>query len=466
MMKFFRKYTKHLLAVFMALLLVVWLGGSAFTSLFQGGQMDLESVIGEAFGEPVRYIDRQVVSNQAEVLGSLGIPWNYIAARYRQEPLTYDEWFMLDLAAQKSGIYVSPENVALFRSNIHPQALEYVRKSYNISLERIDQILESFLRIDLMMRSAVSAVKISEADIQQFIRDAFEKAKIHAVIFPADKFIDESYQPTEEQIKEQFEKYKNVTSQPGNTLEFGYQIPEKVQVEYIKVNANLLKENQKITDEEAYDYWKEHKTEFTKPQTQPATQPSRESPKPYTTFTEAKPKVLEKLKDQRAKEEALRIANDLINQLSRPWANQPTTQPGNYKIPPDSQKSDKIYPNLIDQTQKKYSGILEYGRSKLVDQKSFRNVPNLGRASVFSGTQLQLSVGQAAFMVAGLEADPEETPKHARLFRSPYETCSEPATDVSGNAYVFRTVAAYPKQAPSSVDVVREQIIKDLRLPN
>ncbi|UCD27905.1 MAG: hypothetical protein JSV03_12475 [Planctomycetota bacterium] len=476
MMKFFRKYTKHLLAIFMALLLVVWLGGSALTNMLRADQTRSDEVRGEMFGKPVTLGDMRPFSNETLILESLTLPWKkpwlLLTGNIdlRENPLDYNEWYMLRQATIESGIYVSPEaveNIKFQLSRIYPGLLESVRNNKKISFRRIDQIIESFLCINNMAALSAGAIKVSEADILNFIRDAFEKIRINVVSFQSQQFIDDSYQPTEDEIKEHFEEYKTTASQPGETLEFGYQLPEAVQIDYIKVKVNTLKDRQQISDDEAREYWKDHQTEFMKPTTQPATspatQPKPEAPQPYTTATEALPDVITKLTENKAKAEALRIARELIIQLNRPWADSPTTQPYNYKQPPESETAEDIYPKLIARMEEKYSGVLEYSRTKLSDAKEISMIPGLGRAMFLPGTRQQLPFQEVAFMVAGLEANPKDDPGRARFYHNLYETCAEPAVDYDGNAYLIRTVAARPKQPPSSYQTVREKIIKDLR---
>ena len=249
--------------------------------------------------------------------------------------------------------------------------------------------------------------------------------------------------------------------------EFGYRRPEMVQVEYIQVNAaELASRLPNLTDDEAFSYWSEHKSEFLKPSTRPASSPATTQPEarpPYGTFTEARSQVFEKLKANKAREEALRLARDMIARLGRAWSDAPTTQPGGYKQPPESEKSDQVYPALVKIMQGRYPGVLKYARTALTDAKELAANVEIGRARAFAGTIRPVSFGDVAFMVCGLEADREADPDRARLFRNVYETCSEPLVDRRDNAYVFRNVAAVPRQAPPSWQDVREQLAEDVR---
>src|SRR5688572_31237195 len=75
MMKFFRKYNKQLLAVFMALLLLVWLGGDALSSIMHERYSPGKEVRGEAFGETVQIKHMQPSYNEAQILDRMVPYW-------------------------------------------------------------------------------------------------------------------------------------------------------------------------------------------------------------------------------------------------------------------------------------------------------------------------------------------------------------------------------------------------------
>ena len=488
MMKFFRKYTKQLLAVFMALLLVVWLGGSALQHIFDRSQEHLKTPRAKVFGKTVLIGDMQGVFRETEVLKSLGIEWEWMWAMsvaklgarnmqelqqlvgmVRQTPLTLEEWYMLDAAARHSGIQVSDEELDRFKAShrLTGEALAAVRDRRGYSLDTLDQAIRAYIRVSEMLESAVGAIKPSEADIQDVIRDSQEKASVSVVTLDASKFVDKNWQPTPEELQKQFDegKDKDPSSSRMSEQVFGYRQPEKVQVEYIRVDAEALAKRQKISDETAFEYWENHKAEFIKPTSQPVGIPpaSQPEPKQYDTFTEAKPKVIEQLARRAAQSEAQRLANEIISTLTKPWAGAPTTQPDNYATPPAGQESDKVYPNLVESLEPRYPGVLKYARTALQSQRELESNMEIGYA-MFRGSGQMVRLPQAAFMVPGLEAKKGANPDHTRLFRNVYQTCAEPFTDWSGNnVVVFRTVATKGKETAQSIDSVRENLITDLR---
>lgn len=489
MMKFFRKYMKQLLAVFMGLLLVIWLAGDALTSLLDTRRRELSIPRGEIFGKPVKLMDMQPVFNELHVLSALDVPWqmvwmypaqrlslseDHLRMNVRQirdtakHPLIEDEWYMLDAEARHRQVFVTQEAVDQFKQG-HGDSearLISIQRHYNLSTREVDEAIRSFVRVLEAVRQAGEGVKVSEADIQDFVRQTREQAKVNVVLFDSSKFEDKTYQPTEQEMKDLFERGKDRDPVLGSMTEFGYRRPERVQVEYIQVNAaELARKLPNLTDDEAFSYWSDHKSEFLKPSTRPASSPATTQPEarqPYGTFTEARSQVFEKLKANKAREEALRLARDMIARLGRAWSDAPATQPGGYRQPPESEKSDQVYPAMVKIMQARYPGALKYARTTLTDAQGLMVNMEIGRARAYAGTNRPVSFWDVAFMVCGLEADREADPDRARLFRNVYETCSEPLVDRQDNAYVFRNVAAAPRQAPPAWQDVRKRLTEDV----
>ncbi len=477
MMKFFRKYTTAMLAVFMSLLLVVWLGGTALTNMVSRRNDTGDTPVARAFGREVKEADLARIQNNTAIGQRLvpywNAPWSNLVAMLTgrdprmvarmREPLTLDEWYALDTEARENGVQVPAEQVAQYRSNIPTEYLTAVRDQQKLSLDEIDSVIRSYLRVVEFAVQGASAINVSEADVRDFIRQTSEKVKASFVVVDPSKLEDPKYQPTAEEIKAQFEKYKDKA--PGGPGQFGYQLPEATKLEYIEVETDALANYQVISEDEAHSYWEQHKAEFKRPASQPAasapaTRPAE--PKPYDYFSEAKPFVIKKLQHDKAVKAANRLAEELIRKLQEPWAAQPTTQPDGYHQPPASAMAPDLYSAIIKSQTAKLQNVLAFGQTWLLTSEGIAKTP-LGKTSAFADSPQRVPFDKVAFMVAGLSADKKADPAHARLFRNVYETCSEPVTDAAGNVYIFRNVAVRPAQAPASVDEVKDKVVKDLR---
>lgn len=462
MMKFFRKNTKYLLAVFMALLLVVWLLEDTIQSLGRGGGPDVEW--GQAYGETVSVDEIVSTNGVAEILTGLGLPWESLAGRMRK-PLNVKEWYMLDAEARRRNIYVPDSDVAKMRETFPPEAIQSVRNRRKVTNDEIDNALRSLLRVQKAFFTDLDAIKVSEADIQHYVRNTAEKAKVKLAILDASQFVDSTWEPTGEQYQEHFEKYRDKDPGAGEDS-FGYRKPEEAQIEYIQIKVEELARQQKVDDEYAHNYWKENKEKFTKP-SPPTTQPSTAPAEPYATYTEARDAVRKEIANQRARAAALRIGTDLAKALSAPWTTQPATAPSNfYRQPPADALDLQRYPRMMDAFREKAPGALAYQRTQMMTRQGMYTLGPVASAMALQGSPDAVALAHAAFLVQGLEASPKGSAfeRQARWFHNLYETLPEPFVDHAGNVYVFRTLAVLPKRPPESLTEVKDKIREDLRL--
>jgi len=511
MMKFFRKYTKHLLAVFMALLLVVWLAGDPIANWLARGSDQMENVLrGTLGGKEIRHRDALPILQEIEVLDSPELqatlqrrdlpPWKMIwysvprqlgvsdrmglyqshmeVARARgYEPLSEDEWFLLLTEARRNGIFVPSEAVERFKAEngIVGPLLRRLREHFPLKV--INSALQSYLMVQQQAAAACKAPPVSEADISQFVRRVCEQADVTVVTLAASskdkdgketsKFFDPSYTPSESELAALFDKHKNTASQPAG-MSFGYQQPAAVQIEYLKIDAAALRDKQIVDEETAFEYWKRHTKEFPMPtSTQPApgtTAPSPPEVKYYTTFAEAKKDVVGRLKKMKADEAAIRLAREIIENLREPWASSSSTQPAAEKEAPASQESLDVYTKALQEWSTKQPGVLSHVTLGMLEAPALAANSDIGRSAGYLGGPGGLRFQQAAFLVQGLEEEPDRQSEEYRYFRKLYETCVVPFTDENGNVYVFRPIAIRPAQAPASLDAVRERLIADARL--
>lgn len=479
MMKFFRKYTKHLLAVFMALLLIVWLGGQALQNLFNTERDISNEVIGNAFGAPVMQkelarIDAQNSIGQS-MLQAWSMPWfgavrqlglsqqalQYIAYQLRREPLTLEEWYLLDTEARRGNVHVTTEQVELVKSSLKPEVLAVIQERQRLSVDQIDQTIRAYLCVVETALRAANAVTISEADIQDQVRQSSEKVKADIVVVDPSKLVNTTYQPTPEELKAQFDKYKDKPAGLA-AADYGYLMPEVTQIEYIEVNVNEVIKSQAVADDEAFAYWMARKDEFKQPTSKPATtapaaatQPA--SPKPFETFYEARADVLKKIKHEKAARIAQRLAEEIAKKVSKTQTNPSQTQPAD-------EATLSLFKNTIaGMKNNKYSAALSTGRTSLATEEEMAGQPKIGQANAFADSSSPMPFSQLAFMATGLKAEQNKNENEARLFRGLLETCLETVADSAGNVYVFRNSSIRPAKAPETYEQVKAKLIEDVR---
>jgi hypothetical protein len=493
MMKFFRKYMKHFLVAGTVFLMIVFVGGSALTSMCDPSYArETEQIVrGTAFGEEVTFGDMQYSFVHANILArvvpSWDFPWVHLflgmgmnmdnlqmlvyQGQLRREPLSEDEWFMLLLASGSDDSYVSDQQIAEYKEGFQltPERLAAIRDNLKVSTTQIDRAIAAYARVLADANQVVSAVVASEADIQGIVRQTEQKINVDALIIASDNFLDESYEPTPEEIQSHYGEYKNQPAPAAPTgVLFGYQSPEEVKVEYIRIDADALIDRQAVSDDEAFEFWEkpENRNQFFKPQTQPAPGEKPAPREPYMTFAEARQEVMARLKKEKARREAISVARDLILRLSAPWADRPATQPSGFKEIPAEARSAEVYPELVESLRNPYPDALSFVRKDFMTIQELYADADLSQASAGSGRSRAV-LAQAAFYVPGTGMSPERAPDEQKLFfHNLYETVREPFVGSSGehegDVFVARTVAVRPPLAPP-LDDIRDQIITDVR---
>lgn len=477
MMKFLRKYNKHLLAIFMAGLLVAWLTGEALRQLLTPDET--AQVVARVYGKPVKLRDLTPYYRQAQTLTELGLRWQTIwqlslyeagvhpmMVRFEREALSEQEWYMLVTWARRQGIEISPKEVADFRQQLNKEAprVEFVRQRHGASLEEIDTAIADFLRVLEAVRRQASAVVVTEPELRRRMREVGEKVTVKFLPIPSRVFQDEKTPIPAEELQAQFDQYKDVAAGEGKP--YGYRLPAQVRIEYVSASIDDVARQIKIDEQRAYSYWKEHKSEFLKPEPTPATQTapaSRPAPQPYERFDEARADVIAKLQEQEAEKEVLALMRDFISRLNQAWQTAATGADG-YLIPPDAVKAADYLSREVDVfAKRRFGNTLKWNRTELLTQTALMSTPGLGQAATVDSRR-PTPLHSLAFEVQGLaenKKDDPTAPSEGRL--ALFQPAGSPLRDPQKNVYMFRVVEVLPSRPPASVEEVKADVERDVR---
>jgi hypothetical protein len=154
---------------------------------------------------------------------------------------------------------------------------------------------------------ASSVVKISQPERANVLASAEQQLAVNVLEFNAKDYLDKVPAPTDHQLKEQFDKYKDKPSN-GTGLNFGYKYPNRVKYDAVEVRREDVKKGvPPITTEDAALYYSQHKTLYVAT-TAPTTGPTANfnlKDEPTTRqmpYEEAKPKIIQTLLDERTDE--------------------------------------------------------------------------------------------------------------------------------------------------------------------
>lgn len=477
MMQFFRKYNKTLLAVFMAFLMVVFVGGSALQSLVAPdprGEVRWNSDFGEI--------------TQGN-LNDMDVKMKLASAFYPRLPdLQPVDLILLLREAESFGL--QPDAAAL-QAQLPEDLKTNIARFASQQHQRPGAVFQAMAEMETvqkMLAAMTSSYEPTEAELRAAAEEVLRKAKVEAVVLPAKVFVQKDQTFSEAELQAQFEKYRETA--PGIGLHFGYVLPPAVKIEYVEVqHAMILDSLQQAVadaktnalgrllvnraerfykDERATNKLFKKKAEEKQPDeggaddTKADGEDAAEDEPTYMSWEEARGIALEDVLNKEASKRAERLAKELIRKDNSLWIDQPMRE-DHYRERPKGVDSSDYYGDLIESLESKYRypGALAIKASKYFTQDEASEVPGIGGiGGAVGGSNARLR--ELAFRVEGLATIPD--PGMAREFMSLYQTCHYPIKSfVNNNYYVFRVVGTKDSRPAERLDQVRDKVVHDLR---
>ncbi len=474
MMKFFRKHNKKLLAVFMTALMIVFLGGGALSTMLQpsGDRVVATSNLGS-----ISYSDQQVADNVTSILRAMGMPWQRPLSGAAQ-PLEIIDWILLAREAHELGLGSDP---AATRSSMADQSsVDEIARRLRRKPDQILYALAEYASVVQAARAVGGTGTPSEAEILAAARDAFETVRINAVLLPGEAFVDEEEKFSEAQIDDQYSTYRE--REPGSGVNFGYYVPPRVKVQYVRIARDAIAEEIGVADLERkarahFDEQRERNPAFRKPVEVADDAAADEGPlegppeekSPYMKWDEAKEIATEIVRKLEADSAASRIADWLIQRAADPWLAVERQSDG-YKDAPQSVARLGYYDGLLGKIPRTISfpSAVTIGVTEFLSEDEAEDVPAIGQASFRSARggvleNLETIPFRSKVVVPDLT---EMKGANQSDYLATFQTSRYPLTDSDGNVYVFRVIDTREGHIPESVDEVRERVVADLRLLN
>lgn len=480
MMKFFRKYTKHLLVFLVIGILVSWLLGSSLQAILQTDPG--ASVVGSAFGEEIQRRDVDRAAGEGWTLNRMGIPWSrpWIISplQYQQDPrraLDPLHWLLLVREARQSGLVITEEQVRSFKTAIQldPAVLDGLRRERSLALDTLNEMIRGYLLVREYASQNTGTAFVSTPEVRRLVRDTTERVRARTVVISAEKLVDESEPVEEAEIRSVYEKFKSVLPGEGE-LGAGYKWPARVRVEYLVLNVSDVSPVVTVTEREARDYWTQNKAQFTRSAEDVAeTQVSDEQPESkeggiYDTFAEARSAVVEYLRGAKAEDRAEQVMSDLLSlELSAAWDFTKRDSEGYPKVP-DAVRREGYYEEILRalaHTEPRIAPLIEVRMTELSTAEQIGQVPGIGGSFFALVTGERHDFVSLTQSVQGLGQMPDTGGSELRsLYLSQFQSTDRVLKDFSGNCYGFRVIEVAEPAEPGSVEEVRERVIDDIRM--
>ncbi len=462
MLKFFRKYNKVLLATFMVLLMVVFVGGTALQS-FLTPETDY-AVFDSRFGE-IRTNDRAAARRATELLANFNIDWSrpvYGALK----PLELPDWILLTREASHFGTSTGIEAArAIYGGETTGEVINTLAHRLRIKPDQFYDALRQYQSIQLTAQAMSVGTLPSTAAIRMRARDALEKVSIQAVMLPARAFELAGREFSQAEIEAQWQAHRD--QEPGAGLAFGYFVDPTIRVQYVKISPDRLAKVIGVANLErkAKRYYEANREsfEFRRLAVAEGDKVPDDAPD-YLTWEEAKEKAQDAIRRQQATDTATRIADYLIQSTVQDSLTEEREESGYRKASEVVTKLD-YYQELLSRLPKTldYPSAVTVESTDFFDESSVDSVPEIGLASHRpTGGRFRTFSSMVFKNQAFVPTVPKGNDVNGSDYRALFETFDVPLQSSDGILYVFRVIDHREGHVAKTVDEVRDRVIADL----
>ena len=269
----FRQHQRKLLAVFAILAMIGFVLSDTLPRWMNSGRAEKDTVVADLFGKKVYRSDLAQVEAQriranrfmafADRSG-MGNP-NYFGGTSRDELI---DALILEREANRLGIpdsaefarrWVDRETNGVMNAAIFDAILD--RFEPKVGGEQLLIDLANQIRIR-MARDEIALPIVTPLDVFRNYRDQTEKTSFKVVPILAESFTDKVGDPSDSDVADLYEKYKDVLPDPKSPTP-GFKVPRQVKVEYLSIDVNEVarKIKAKLPEEEVKAYYEARKKE-------------------------------------------------------------------------------------------------------------------------------------------------------------------------------------------------------------
>lgn len=327
---FFRRNQKIVILI-MVILMVAFLVPTGASTLLQKDPLKRE--IGSTKLGSLTLGELQNAMVEMQILGMLGLgnqgrqsPWptdmEFMFLRANGERGAGEAYGLLLKEARAVGVPVTEADVDNFLAQIdwpkparYEQLVSMIRSGSQGWTEGVlRSTIADWLRITKYRADAEIDSPPSEAEVRLIYRDVFEQIALRVAKVDANEFTKAVRDPNEDELRRQFSLYNEQF--PGmaprvTDFGFGYRQQGKAALQYLLVRGDVIQRVVEPKLSDAYDFFNQNRAAFTKevPVTQPATKPGdanattkpAEMKKVAMDFAEAKPQILERMRNDAAR---------------------------------------------------------------------------------------------------------------------------------------------------------------------
>jgi hypothetical protein len=318
-----------------------------------------------------------------------------------------------------------------------------------LTLQQTHRALAKARGVTRMIEAYTGAGRMSDRMAVVRAREFLDSAKVDYVFVPAARLIDSIPVPSDEQLREHFDKFKTI--RPG-TGEFGigYLLPPRVKLEWLKIDRASLASAVTPNPIEVRQRFNQGKA----------------SGKYTGEFAASQPLIEAEMRNQtvdRIVQEAHIAIQTEIQKATR------TLEPdGTFKrVPEDWESRRPRFENIasaVVEAVRRQTGVtiplptVAVRAADWLTRDEVRALPDIAMSRIAAGG-LEIPFDQAVFWTRGLPGSEQSV-----LPIQPGVPLTEMhLTDAAGNRYYFTVLAIRQESAPDSMEEDREDILRDYR---
>lgn len=268
----FRQHQRKLLAIFAILAMIGFVLSDTLPRwMNSGGMNDRDLVVAELYGKKIHLSDlgrmneKRMRANRFMYYAGMGNP-NFFGGSTRPELI---DALILEHEADRLNI---PETSEFARDWIDhetngamtPSLFEGILSRYEQRVGGVQLLTDiaSQIRIALA-RQEIAVPMVTPLDVFRNYRDQTERASFKVVPVVVDSFAGKVPEPTDSELKEFYDKYKDVLPDPASPTP-GFKVPRQVKAEYLSIDAEALAKRieAKITEDQLKAYYESRKKDF------------------------------------------------------------------------------------------------------------------------------------------------------------------------------------------------------------
>ncbi|MHC4996601.1 MAG: hypothetical protein ACYTGQ_16270, partial [Planctomycetota bacterium] len=399
---------------------------------------------------------------------------NPLAQQFHPQIVRYPEdalaWVLIQQEAAQQGVYFSSAAARQLLVDVQGLGVDV-----NGLLRRTGMVPEQFaavlqhVQMFLKLRDKVSGPGATSVPrLHHLAQDIGSRASIQLAVIDPRLVLEEGYEPSEGEIANQFETYRNDLAGAGEPFGFGYKLPDRVKLEYIGVPLERVAESIEVDDIKANRFYLDHPERYMPTPEAPdpaASDEEGEEPKPVVTgpkpYREVRDQVMQDVRDREAEDQQTKIVAWLRREMDR--------QIGAQGLELDD-RGAPVFPEgyaapSLEDLAKKAQAQFNLLPSVVKIDSRWMSLDDVRQMEGFGSASAQIAgrpVSVVDLIRSVQEFDAESSGPLASL-NLRVHGMAPAVKDFTGDAYLFRLTAAQAEHVPAAVDEVRADVVVDLK---